>query len=302
MIAKVWIERAKNASIAGLGLGVATLTASLVQAAPPGEVPFGVYDPPGDFQNDSDVLIEHLFLPWEDVYLPSLLDADGYALERSRALLVTIEPWTWVRSERNTADKLKEELAAGEVDHYMRDICEVLGEMKSPITVRWAQEMDNPTEQFIWSNWQPEDYISAYRRMIDICRAEAPNISAMWSPLGTENMSDYYPGDDYVDLIGVTVFGSQPYDERVYGQPRSFEEILGPRYAEAAAYGKPIVIAEMGFVGDAAYVEEWNNAIRQNGDKFPNLVGVVYFNQKEVYPWPDFTLPDWRVRNNVLTR
>jgi endoglucanase len=28
---------------------------------------------------------------------------------------------------------------------------------------------------------------------------------------------------------------------------------------------------------------------------------VIYFNQQEVYPWPDdFGLPDWRVKQNIL--
>ena len=71
-----------------------SLVGELAMAAPPGETPFGVYDPGGDFTEDPDVQIEHLFLPWEDVFLPSLVDADVYALERNRAILATIEPWT----------------------------------------------------------------------------------------------------------------------------------------------------------------------------------------------------------------
>ncbi len=44
--------------------------ATATYAAPPGDLPFGVYDPDGDFSDDSKVVVEHLFLPWEDVYLP----------------------------------------------------------------------------------------------------------------------------------------------------------------------------------------------------------------------------------------
>ncbi len=55
-------------------------------AAPPGTLPFGAYDPGGDFADDPVPVIEHLFLPWEDVFLPSLNDADAYALARNRAL------------------------------------------------------------------------------------------------------------------------------------------------------------------------------------------------------------------------
>ncbi len=270
-------------------------------AAPPGEMPFGVYDPDGDFESDPGVTIEHLFLPWEDVFLPSLVDADVYAKERNRAILATIEPWTWSRSERNTPDILRRNLTSGGYDQYMRGICAVLGTMESPVTVRWAQEMDDYTSQFIWSGWNKDDYIEGYRRVVDICRTEAPNANFMWSPLGYENLADYYPGDEYVDLVGVSVFGLQPWEQEKFGRELGFVDILTPRYNRAAQFGKPVVVAELGYVGTTAYVEDWENAVRQIYPQFPDLVGVIYFNQHEVYPWPDgYGLPDWRVDKRVL--
>jgi endoglucanase len=47
-------------------------------------VPFGVYDPHGDFADYPSVKIEHLFMPWEDVDLSTLKAADAYALARGR--------------------------------------------------------------------------------------------------------------------------------------------------------------------------------------------------------------------------
>ena len=280
--------------------GVFATSLSAANAAPPGDVPFGAYDPPGDFTDDENVQIEHLFLPWEDVYLPSLLDADQYAFDRNRAVLVTIEPWTWVRSDRNTPEALKAGISSGEYDHLMRDICVTLNEMQSAVTVRWAQEMDDTSSQFIWSGWKPETYINAYRRMIDLCREVAPEITVMWSPLGFESMTKYYPGDDYVDLVGLSAFGLQKYEEAEFGRALSFTDVLGPRYDRALQYDKPIVVPELGYVGDADYVESWESAVRQSYTRFPDLVGVVYFNQKEVYPWPDYSLPDWRITRRVI--
>ena len=110
------------------------------------------------------------FLPWEDVYLPSLTEADAYALKRHRALLVTIEPWTWSRSERNTPQHLRNGIANGSYDKNMSTICEVLNTLQSPVTVRWAHEMEDDNGQFIWAGWKPETYVAAYRRMINVCR------------------------------------------------------------------------------------------------------------------------------------
>jgi endoglucanase len=40
--------------------------------------------------------------------------------------------------------------------------------------------------------------------------------------------------------------------------------------------------------------------VRRARPEYPSLVGVVYFNQKEVYPWPDdLGYPDWRVEFRV---
>jgi len=162
-----------------------------VNAAPPGPLKFGVYDPEGTFSDDRGVDIEHLFLPWEDVDLESLPLADAYAHARNRTVLVTIEPWTWTRDERNRPKTLQRGIASGQYDENMRQICQVLAGFKSKVTVRWAHEMDDSDGQFIWSSWNPDTYVNAYRRMTGECRKSAPNVSYMWSPLGRANLADY---------------------------------------------------------------------------------------------------------------
>jgi endoglucanase len=175
-------------------------------ALPPGIMPYGAFDPGGDYIDETRNVVEHIFLPWEDVALGSLVDADLYALERNRALMITIEPWTWTVDERNTPEFLRNGVLNGYYDGNMRAICRIIGDMQSPVTVRWGHEMERDEGQFIWAGWEPEDYITAFRRMIDICRAEAPTINVIWSPAGDAGMEVYYPGDDYVDLFGISLF------------------------------------------------------------------------------------------------
>lgn len=279
--------------------------ASAVAAAPlgpvPGPVPFGVYDPDGAFSDDHSVTVEHLFLPWQDVSLQSLGDADAYALARHRAVLITIEPWTWSNSARNTPDALRTGIFSGLYDKNMAAICGAAGQMRSPVIVRWAQEMEDGSSRFIWAGWNPQDYIRAYRRMVDICRKAAPRARYMWSPKGLAGLERYYPGSSYVDIVGVSVFGYQPADHAEVGHDRTFDEIFAPRYQRVVGFGKPVVVAELGYSGSQAYVDAWNARVRQSNPAYPQLVGVIYFNQREVYPWiGQFGLPDWRFGRNVL--
>lgn len=284
-----------------MGLVLAFCLAGVAKAAPPGDLPYGAYDPGGDYIDDPVPVIEHIFLPWEDVYLPSLAQADAYALARKRALLVTLEPWTWSRSERNTAQYLMSGIVEGRYDENMRGICHEFSLLKSPVTLRWAHEMEDTSGQFIWAGWNPQTYINAYRRMITICREAAPNIQVMWSPAGNEGLEAYYPGDEYVDIVGISVFGYEPYDLATVGRAQSYLDVLAPKYARAAKFGKPVVVAELGFSGSQAYVDAWDKSIRVTRAEYPNLVGVVYFDQREVYPWPNnFGFPDWRLDNRVI--
>ncbi len=288
-------------TLAAVSLGALMAGQGQAQSLPPGDLPFGVYDPFGDYSEVTGVATEHLFMPWEDVFLPSLAQAEINTKARNRTVLATVEPWTCTRDERNTPQALQKGIADGTYDETMRTVCKSLATLDVPMTIRWAQEMDDASGQFIWSGWDPKTYIAAYRKMVDICRVEAPKAKFMWSPLGNETMASYYPGDDVVDVVGLTVFSFQPWEEATLGKAQSFDDIFAPRYARALQLNKPIVIAELGYIGDLAHVTEWDDSVRSTATKYPELTAVNYFNHQEVYAWPDgFGLPNWRRSLNVL--
>ncbi len=126
-------------------------------------IPLGAYDPHGDFKNYSGVKIEHVFMPWQDVELSALYTADLYALEHGRSLLITIEPWSWSEDSRLTPDQLKDRVLGGAYDETIKSIAKVISELKSPVTIRWGQEMEDTSGRFSWSGWKPEDYVAAYQ-------------------------------------------------------------------------------------------------------------------------------------------
>ncbi|ANH09209.1 glycoside hydrolase family 26 protein [Shinella sp. HZN7] len=261
----------------------------------------GAYDPHGDFANDSNSRIEHLFLPWEDVDLATLAAADDYARARGRSLLITVEPWSWARDWRVSPDDLLKGILAGEYDSNMADICSAAAKLKSPVTIRWAQEMDDRSGQFTWAFWKPEGYVKAYRHVVDVCRKSLPEAQYMWSPKGDPGLEAYYPGDGYVDVVGLSVFAYQPYDALEVGRDTTFVERAKPGYDRAAGFGKPIVIAELGYEGSSDYVRAWATDVGKPHEEFPALTAVVYFNDLEVYPWPrNVGRPQWRVTDHPL--
>lgn len=261
-----------------------------------GGTAFGAYDPNGDFANEDGLVTEHVFLPWEDANLSDLADMDDYAHSRGRKIMITIEPWSWMRERRYSAPRLRDLTLSGGRDTQMRAVLAAVSDFRSPLIIRWAHEMDCRTGRFSWQNWAPADYIRGYRRMAALTREMLPDAALMWSPKGEPTLNAYYPGDDVVDIIGLSVFGLQAFDEVEYGAPRRFAEVLRPGYERCAGYGKPIWVAELGYEGPLSYLRSWVGDVTRRSDEFPALEEVIYFNDREVNPWPhDLGLPDWRV-------
>jgi beta-mannanase len=164
--------------------------------------------------------------------------------------------------------------------------------------------MDAPNDRYSW-NLDPAEYIAIYRHFVDKCRPRARNARFVWSPRGDAGYEQYYPGDEYVDVTGLTLFGLQPWDVANYGHARSFEEALAEKYEPVARKGKKLILAEFGVCGDPQYRQSWLSSALSGTSRFPLLVAVVYFNDREPHLWPEISgnssevceadSPDWRI-------
>jgi beta-mannanase len=281
----------------------AALTASAFTAGSGSQtVRMGAYDPYGTFSSDSKISIEHIFVPWQDVNLASLSTADQYARTRGRSLLITVEPWTWSYDNRTqTPAELFAGIIAGNYDHFIRDFCRKSASLKSEVTIRWGHEMDLGHDRYPWSAWAPVEYVQAYRHFVDTCRAAGAGPRFMWSPRGEPSLQDYYPGSDYVDSIGLTMFGFQKYEIALYGKGLSLAERLGGSYELVSDYGKDIYITEFGCHGDRDYMKRCLDEARTASAAFSRIKGIIYYNEVETYPWPGAQgMPDWRVMSKLF--
>jgi hypothetical protein len=79
-----------------------------------------------------------------------------------------------------------------------------------PIFLRYASEMNGN-----WVVWHgdPQKYIEKFRLIHDVMAIEAPNVAMVWSPgdVPSGPINEYYPGDDYVDWVGVNMY-TEPYE------------------------------------------------------------------------------------------
>lgn len=124
-----------------------------------------------------------------------------------------------------------------------------------PIYLRIGYEFDGPHNEL-----EPDEYVKAYKHIVDLIRAEgANNIAFVWHSYASKPYKDYplsswYPGDDYVDWVAISVFG-HAYNGRDFGS--YCENVLN----FAKQYKKPVMIAESSPINgiDKENAEVWRN-------------------------------------------
>ncbi len=120
-------------------------------------------------------------------------------------------------------------------DTYLNSTMEYLNSLNTPILLRIGGEMN------VWQNLADADtYKQAYIKIANIARAKAPNVALVFSPNDISNwnvdIGDYYPGDAYVDWVGVSLYTDK---FRNYANPvpvQDFEEM----YYGNGAYSNPL--------------------------------------------------------------
>lgn len=114
--------------------------------------------------------------------------------------------------------------------------------------VRFACEMNDPTSPIFTEDY--ELYKEKFRYMADIIHEYAPKCSVVWSPNFSpdDTIELYYPGDRYVDYVGISVYYEyQPETDPVgEGKDRNRFAMIPDKIVSLYGHKKPIIIAESG--------------------------------------------------------
>jgi hypothetical protein len=158
------------------------------------------------------------------------------------------EPWTRSLANVDAAAHLAYEpnggLAAVRDDQYLRQFAQEAGAADTPIFLRFAAEMNGD-----WTPYggDPEEYVRKWRLIHRIMRQYAPNVAMVWAPnhVPEDRIARYYPGDEYVDWVGVNFYTVHHHNNSVahpawWKDPSDSLRYVYDRYSAR----KPIMVSE----------------------------------------------------------
>jgi hypothetical protein len=187
-------------------------------------------------------------------------------------------------------------ILAGRLDADLRAWGDAARAFGGPLVVEWGTEANG--RWFPWNGtWNggpgagPRRFREAFRRIVGILRGQgAENVifvfhvnheddpDVVWNRL-----EEYYPGDDVVDWLAVSVYGAEsPRDEEVSDFATRMDAVV-PRLARLAP-SKPIVVAELGMAAGhpRAAAAAWADAALSSllSGRWPAVRGFSWWNER----------------------
>jgi hypothetical protein len=208
------------------------------------------------------------------------------------------------------------EIAGGSLDPYLRSYAHAVATLGLPLAIRLDHEMNGawyPWSIFTAVNGRDgrtgaEWYQLMWRHVHDIfAQAGATNVLWVWSPnvvtFARSDFRNFYPGDDYVDWIGLSGYYRRttqvPDFNGTYGP--TLRKLRDPLLFPHAA--KPILLSEIGATENGGNKVIWINnlfaAFRspENAD----LIGFCWFHNTVTFTPEDptgTTTNDWRITSS----
>lgn len=97
-----------------------------------------------------------------------------------------------------------------ENNKYIKKTLNNIKKYNKPAIIRFGAEMNVGT-----LGDSPSAYVKAFRKIADIIHKDYPNFAVMWSPNDSGSLDRpfwyYYPGDEYVDWVGVSSFSKKTF-------------------------------------------------------------------------------------------
>jgi beta-mannanase len=202
------------------------------------------------------------------------------------------EPWFWGDMEKIKLDNIID----GQWDNYIRTWAKAIKVFSHPVFLRIGHEfnIDGYPWGVINNDRDPKKYVKAFRHIVDIFKKEGTtNVKWVWCFMNysfpDEPWNNYeaaYPGDDYVDWVGID--GYNWGTTQTWSDWQSFKILFRDqmRRMKKLHPTKPIMVAEFGCAekgGDkATWIKEIPFLLKTS---MKEINAIVWFDLKKETDW-----------------
>lgn len=250
-----------------------------------------IYEVENEIDYKFDGLLEYRYY-FEDMPI----DGIKKAYEEGKIIQLTLQTSTVMNEELDGYNPVFD-IIDGAYDWRFKIMARQIKEIGHPILFRLNNEMNSD-----WTSYgssacldDPEIYVQLWRKIYNIFKDEGVD-NAIWvfnpndesyPPCGYNSTIAFYPGDEYVQLFGVTGYNTGTYYAVENGEKwKTFREIYDNIMEKHhRIYGKfPWIITEFASSSVGGDKVQWINDMFNDLENYPNIKMAFWFNSADVDP------------------
>ncbi len=295
------------------------VTSKIISIPPKGQIYHGVF-PSGMSKEEDKVTPEDLYAYEQAVgksaawiyFSHNWYNGEGFPIEtatwiKERGSIPFIRLMMWSSETRDKAEPkyTLDRIINGEFDNSLRAWANEAKDFDFPLLVEYGTEMNG--SWFPWNGvWNgggksesygdpdapdgPEKFQDAYRHIVRIMQEEGANNIVWVFHVNNDDIPDkswnqakeYYPGDEWVDWIGVSVYGALTPEDNDRSKFRELMDEMYPRL-KALSSSKPIALLEFGVTRGHPKVNqaEWADEALKDlvASRWPGIIGFSWWNE-----------------------
>lgn len=226
------------------------------------------------------LVYKHVQKNFKPGYVKSDLDK---AYDNGKTVELTLQTTSQEAGEGN----MVYDILNGKYDCFLRSFAKETAEFGHPVLFRFGNEMNGDWCEYssFHTARDPEIYKALYKYIYEtFAAAGADNVIWVWNPneksfpnFKWNHEIMYYPGDEYVDVVGLTGYNTGNYYN---GEKwRSFTEIYDELYLKAISISdKPLMITEFSSSNAGGSKEAWVKDMFDDLDKYPRIKVAIWWN------------------------
>ncbi len=208
--------------------------------------------------------------------------------------VISLELWDW---HRTGYKHYLRDIQSGFYNDFFKKWGKAARSAKDTVMLRFGFEMNG--DWFTWGG-QPRAFIKAYRHAYSqIMQSRPKRLVWMFSPnvlwadkTFEQNIRPYYPGDAYVDMIGLDGYNFGDNHSKDH-QWRSYHQVFEKTISTVQVFKKPVMITEIGCADDERKAIWLQNFLVQV-QKDRRIRGFIYFN----YDKRRENQPNWAISSD----
>ncbi len=193
---------------------------------------------------------------------PNLEKRLSQAWDNGKVLELTLQ------TNNSTQGNMVYKVLQGEYDSFINNYAKTIADFGHPVLFRLANEMNGDWCPYSGYNTSrdAEVFIDFYKYIYNVFKAqEADNVIWVWNPndksfpdFKWNDAYNYYPGDEYVDVVGMTAYNTGTYYSRVGERWMTFQELYQKTYNEYSGhFGQPLMITEFASASMGGNKSQW---------------------------------------------